>query len=242
MDQLDDILCVIPARGGSKGVFRKNERMLGGKPLVSHSIDHAIRAGLPRANIVLSTDDDAIMDIGKKHGIALRRRPDEISGDFDSTESALIDALDTHATRPNHVMLLQPTSPIRFKSTIPTCLISYLTGQFDSLITTTKFHDFFWRETPAVYRDVNEPIRWKWKASYSPQKRPMRQDLKRDEFLYYDNGNLYITNAEVLRETHCRIGDNPCVYPISELEGMQIDTIADMNAMHAIFSGSVGEL
>lgn len=231
MITLDDVLCVIPARGGSKGIPGKNLRLVGGKPLVAHSIEHAIQSNIPRTNIVVSSDSDTILDIATQYKVVARRRPIEISGDNSPTEAALIDALD-QMPNASHVLLLQPTSPIRFKETITKCLTAYDKGDHDSLLTVTKFYNFFWAENPLRT----------WTPTYFANKRPMRQDLRRQDFRYFDNGNIYITKIDLLIRTMSRIGVNPCVYPISELEGLQIDTPEDLKIIDAILSGKVGDL
>lgn len=234
MNEFDQVLCVIPARGGSKEIPGKNLRPVGGKPLVVHSIEHAINAEIPRDKIIVSSDSDQILELASGHGVVALRRPDDISGDDSSTESALLHALDLHPA--DHVILLQPTSPIRFKNTIKDCLFTYLRsgGHNDSLVTATKFYDFIWRS--------ESRHDWKWHSSYLPRHRPMRQRMLRNDILHFENGNIYITSARVLQETNCRIGSSVCVYPISEIEGLQIDTIEDLKIVDDILSGKVSEL
>lgn len=236
---MDEILCIIPARGESKGIYRKNERLLNNKSLVAYSIEHAILANIPLKNIVVSSDASSILDIARQYNIIAHQRPDEISGGDCSTESAMVDVLDSHYVDAHNIMLLQPTSPIRFQNTISNCIVAYLNGNHDSLLTVTKFHNFFWTEESKTYRSLDDPIRWKWTPSYIPQKRPMRQDLRRQDYRYFENGNLYITHSDILRNTGCRIGENPCIYPISELESIQIDTQEDLRIVNAILSGKV---
>lgn len=229
----EDILCVIPARAGSKGITNKNKRTISGVPLTIYSIRAAIEAGVPHDHVVISTNDDEVANYGKAWGIHVRKRPEELCGDSSSTEDALIDALESHPDKQyiKHVLLLQPTSPVRFKDRIRECILRYLGGDYDSLLTVTKFTNMFWRKVDG-----------KWSPTYSPENRKMKQDHQSDEFLYFDNGNIYITSAEVLRKTHCRIGSNPCVFPISYIEGAQIDSFLDLATVDKIFSGVSGGL
>ena len=75
-------LYIIPARGGSKGIPRKNIKPLGGKPLIAWTIEAALAAGATPENLILSTDDDEIADVGVDWGLDIRyRRPAELGGD-----------------------------------------------------------------------------------------------------------------------------------------------------------------
>ncbi len=242
----EDVLCIIPARGGSKGIPQKNLQELGGVPLVAHSIRHAQEAGIPFHNIVVSSDDKAILDVASGHGVEAHRRPDNISGDLATTEEAMLDVFRSLGGNSNHTILLQPTSPIRFKGRIKECFEAYVGGNYDSLVATTKFYDLFWQEIqkPNYNRtqyveNLPEPD-WEFERRYN--RRAMRQKLRRNNYRYFDNGSIYITNVDVLWKTKNRTGENPCIFPISELEGMQIDTPEDLKIFRAIFDGGINEL
>ena len=140
----ENVLCVIPARAGSKGIPNKNMQKLNGVPLVVFTIRQAIAAGLPIKNITVSSDCEEILSLAESWGVSPRRRPQEISGDKNSTEDALLHALETCGKDVDTVLLLQPTSPIRFRGRIKKCLEEYASGDYDSLLTTTKLYDFFW--------------------------------------------------------------------------------------------------
>jgi CMP-N,N'-diacetyllegionaminic acid synthase len=232
---MNDILCVIPARSGSKGVVGKNMRMLGGKPLVVHSIDQAHAAGIPESNIVVSSDGEDILHVAKELGVVAHKRPDELCTDEASTESALLDALNTF---PNHrtVLLLQPTSPIRFKGRVRECIMKYQSGDYDSLLTVTEMHNIYWSK-----RMDHDQV-WHWCPNEYAINRPRRQELSKVDYLYFDNGNIYLTDAEVLSECNNRIGNRCCVFPISPIEGLQIDTEEEFLIMEVIFNGLCASL
>ena len=227
MMNYDDILCVIPARGGSKGIPRKNLQNLAGIPLFVHSIQHALRAGIPNLNIVVSSDDDEILSVAAKHHVMAHRRPNNISQDLSSTEECLIDAVQVCKTKKT-LICLQPTSPIRFPTLISDCLQAYYDGGYDSLHTATKFYDLFW------FKPYNDG---KWYSSYAPKERLMRQKMPESSLKYFENGNLYIMDIDVLLKDKCRHGKKVCVYPISELEAIQIDTSDDLEKVRMIFKG-----
>ena len=224
----EDVLCVIPARGGSKGILHKNLCLLGSDPLFVHSVKHALCAGISSTQILVSSDDDEILQIAKSHNVIAHKRPDEISQDFSSTEDCLIDACHATGDKYKTVLTLQPTSPIRSQGRVYDALITYRDGDYDSLVSVTKFYNLFWYE-------VQYKGKYRWTNSYDIHNRPMRQSLDRGDFKYFENGNLYISNADMLLKTKCRLGSKVCVYPITELEGMQIDNHEDLRIFQQIF-------
>ena len=86
-------IAIIPARGGSKGIPRKNLQLLGGRALVEHSIEHALWSRSV-GRVVVSTDDDEIAAVSNKCGAEVIRRPADISGDLATSEAALQHAID----------------------------------------------------------------------------------------------------------------------------------------------------
>lgn len=109
-------LIIIPARGGSKGIPRKNIKPLAGKPLIHYSIEVA-REIAPDANIILSTDDEEIRSVAEQTGLTLPyRRPDSLGGDTVGSREVMLDAMDyadSAGIEYNCILLLQPTSPLR---------------------------------------------------------------------------------------------------------------------------------
>jgi len=224
----DNLLCVIPARMGSQGIRKKNLRLLGGIPLVKHSILHALHAGIDPSRICVSSDGGAILDVARECKVVAHKRPDEISGAMSSTEETLLYVLESFPSY-EHVLLLQATSPIRLENSIQEFINFYLQGH-DSALTTTKFYNFLWyTEDGNLY------------STYDPENRPMRQSLTASDYRYFDNGNMYLTSSKTLLETKCRLGGKVGVFPITELEGMQIDTEKDFKTFNAIFSGSMAQ-
>jgi CMP-N-acetylneuraminic acid synthetase len=112
-----EVLALVPARGGSKSMPRKNLREVGGKPMVVHSIDHALRtAGISR--VILTTDDQEIADIGRAAGAEVPfLRPSEfaqdLSSDYEFVHHALTWLRDNERYSPDLIVQLRPTTPIR---------------------------------------------------------------------------------------------------------------------------------
>jgi CMP-N,N'-diacetyllegionaminic acid synthase len=109
------ILAVIPARGGSKRLPRKNVLPLGGKPLIEWTISAAIASGVIHKTVV-SSDDEEILSISRQSGVATRNRPDTLASDTASTVDVVLDVIEAEEEVGNYfdvVVLLQPTSPLR---------------------------------------------------------------------------------------------------------------------------------
>lgn len=124
-------LVVIPARGGSKGIPRKNIRPFLGRPLIHYSIDVARRFA-PDERIVLSTDDAEIAETGRSTGLAVDyMRPASLATDTASSRDAVLDVMDWADARGigyDCVLLLQPTSPLRRMEDVQRCLDRYNEG------------------------------------------------------------------------------------------------------------------
>src|SRR5688572_5488542 len=114
-------LAVVPARGGSKGVLRKNLRLLGGLPLVVHTLRAAL-AARRLDHVVLSTEDDEIAEVGLGAGVTVIRRPPELATDHVQNTDVVRHALQETGATFERLVLLQPTSPLRAGSDIDACL------------------------------------------------------------------------------------------------------------------------
>ena len=212
------ILAIIPARGGSKGIPRKNIKALSGKPLIAWSIEQAL-ASASIDRVVVSTDDNEIAEISRKYGAEVPFiRPDEYATDTASTEVAMIHAVTELANqgyRPDYVMLLQATSPVRRPGAIEAAIQTLIQSQADSLVSATEIHPFIWKNPENA------------KANYDFQNRPRRQDLGEEGRLYEENGSIYLTRTDILLNDRCRLGGKIVIYPMSTIENIDIDTEQD---------------
>lgn len=129
-----ECLYIIPARGGSKGIPRKNIKLLGGKPLIAYTIDAAAEACRINGGgyILLSTDDGEIADVARACGIAVEyMRPAHLGADTTGSREVVLDAMDWATQRGikyDCVVLLQPTSPFRMASDIVAAEAMYAEG------------------------------------------------------------------------------------------------------------------
>lgn len=141
MGDTGDILVVIPARGGSKRLPRKNVLPLAGKPLICWTIEAALEAKL-NARIMVTSDDEEILAIARQYqsqGVIAYKRPDELATDTASTADVLIDAVKAEQAAghdPKTLVLLQPTSPLRNAEDIRAALDVYREGGCEDTVVT----------------------------------------------------------------------------------------------------------
>lgn len=218
------VLAIIPARGGSKGIPRKNVRPLLGKPLLAHTILQAREA--PSVNrVVVSTDDAEIAEVARRYEAEVVPRPAEISGDKASSESALHQVLDhlnqTEGYQPDLVVFLQATSPLRQPGAIQAAIDTLEREQADSLFSACPVHGFVWRSHGGRLTSL----------SYDYHARPRRQDIGED---LIENGSIYVFKPWVLRETDNRLGGKIAVYRMDPLDSFQVDEPGDLELMEQI--------
>lgn len=211
-------IVVIPARGGSKGIPKKNLIRLLGKPLLAWSIESAVAAE-HIDDVYVSSDDEEILEVATSYGAKVIERPAEISNDLASSESVwlhAIDVLNSKAIYPDTLVALQATSPIRSSSDIDSALALFSSGKFDSLLGATASRDvFFWRKK----NDVVEPI------NYNPLFRKRRQDI---EEKFIENGSIYIFKVSAFKETKVRVFGKTGIYEMDKYKSFQIDDSSDI--------------
>jgi len=216
------ILCVVPARGGSKGVPRKNLRVVGGKPLIVWTLERAL-ATRPAMDVVVSTDDEEIAAVARAAGALVPfLRPADLARDTTPTEPvvrhAIAQARQADAA-PDAVMLLQATSPVRLPGTLSRAVAQLQATGVDSLVGVVPQAPFIWTEGTA---DAGPT------AAYDVTARPRRQDLTPATLRYRETGSLYLTRTWVYDELDNRIGGRVGLFVMDELEGIDVDTELDL--------------
>ncbi|MGB2822162.1 MAG: acylneuraminate cytidylyltransferase family protein, partial [Phycisphaerae bacterium] len=146
-----EVLAVIPARGGSKGIPRKNVLRLAGKPLIAHTIEQALGSRIV-TRLVVSTDDEEISQVSLSCGAEVVRRPAQISGDEASSEAALLHVLEhlreTEDYRPDLLVFLQCTSPLTLAEDIDGTVEALRKQEADTALAVAPFHYFLWKTGP----------------------------------------------------------------------------------------------
>ncbi|MCZ7393703.1 MAG: HAD hydrolase family protein [Candidatus Methanoperedens sp.] len=189
---------MIPARGGSKGIPRKNIKTICGKPLIAWSIESARKSKL-LDDFVVSTEDSEIADISRRYGAKVIDRPAELATDEATTVSVIQHIV--NVLNPDIVVVLQPTSPIRDDDLIDMCISKFLEIKPDNLAT-------------GYYCKMRE---------YGTYDNLRRQDIKG---FFYDDGNVYILKRELILEGKWT-GKNMVKIPISHEQNFEIDDEVD---------------
>jgi CMP-N,N'-diacetyllegionaminic acid synthase len=219
-------LCVIPARGGSKGVERKNLRTVGGKPLIVWTIEQAL-AARPAMDVVVSTDDEEIAEVARAAGALVPfLRPSELAQDTTPTEPVVrhaIEAARAADAAPDAVMLLQATSPVRLAGTLTRALTQLAASGVDSLVGVVPQAPFIWAQGTGTAGADAGPT-----AAYDVTARPRRQDLTEQTLRYRETGSLYVTRTWVYDEHDNRLGGRIGLFVMDELEGIDVDTELDL--------------
>ena len=214
------ILVIIPARGGSKGIPRKNIKPLNGKPLIYYTIDCA-RAICADEDICVSTDDSEIISVVEKYGLTVPFvRPAELATDTAGTYEVLLHALDYYENQGKHydvVMLLQNTSPFRTAEHIKAAINLY-TPDIDMVVSV--------KECPAnpyycVFEENEDGYLHVCKGDGNIFR---RQDAP---IVYEYNGAIYIINAEKLKTTHMHKMQKRVKYVMDNKSSFDLDTMWD---------------
>lgn len=219
-------LAIIPARGGSKGIPRKNVKKIADKPLISWSIEHALRSS-QIDRVIVSTDDAEIAAAAVEAGAEVPFvRPAEFANDTATTESVIRQCLDwlqeNESYAPELVVLLQPTSPMRRPGRIDEAVNFLREGNFDSILSVVSFESFLWSKFPQVT------------AHYNYAQRPRRQDLEPSDIRFKENGSIYVTKRLLFDSHNNRLGGNIGLFQMDESEGYEIDTPVDWWMLDAI--------
>jgi CMP-N,N'-diacetyllegionaminic acid synthase len=212
------IVAFIPARGGSKGVPKKNIKDLAGKPLIAWSIEQALKSELID-RVIVSTDCVEIAKVAREYGAEVPFiRPNNLSGDTASTESAMLHCcqyLKAKNELPDLFLLIQCTSPLRSENCFDNAINEFKESDFDSMLTVSLSHRFTWK-------NMGSPV-----ASYDYINRPRRQDIKSDDQEYLETGSFYITKTAKLIESKNRLAGKVGMYKTSEIESFEIDSKVD---------------
>ncbi|MCI0395813.1 MAG: acylneuraminate cytidylyltransferase family protein [Chloroflexi bacterium] len=223
------IWALIPARGGSKGIPRKNIRPLAGKPLLAHTVEQALAASQV-SRVIVSTDDEEIGAVAQHYGAEVVWRPAEISGDTATSESALRHALDALAKsegyEPDLVLFLQCTSPLRRPGDIDQAIQTLVAAGADSLLSVVPSHRFLWRVA-----EEGQPA----SLNYDYRHRPRRQDRPPE---YVENGSIYLFKPWVLRQGNNRLGGKIALYVMDEWSAIDVDSPADWQLCECLLAAN----
>lgn len=228
------VLGVVTARGGSRGIPRKNIRPLCGKPLLEYTAEAALGAK-SLSRVILTTEDAEIAEIGKRCGLETPFiRPVELAGDDTPTLPVLqhaVRTLEDARDRYDAVCLLQPTNPLRRSEHIDRCVEMLVSSGADSVVTMLPVpaeynpHWVYFEDAAGFLRistGETSPI-------------PRRQDLPP---AYHREGSVYVTRRDVLMEQNSLFGTRLAGYLMNPEESVNIDSLEDWERAEILLSGT----
>ena len=229
-----EILSIIPARGGSKGIKRKNIRLLGGIPLVAHTINASLKSKYISRTCV-STEDQEIKDICLKYKAEVIDRPLYLAKDETKTSPVMLDVLKQLKEKENYtpdvVVLLQATCPLRNEKHIDEAFDLFFEDEsYDSIFAAVEVGTThaLWRMSPKTI-DKSQKL----ECLYDYRNRPRRQDTHLHYKTFVETGSIYIVKTEVMLKVKDFIGENPRIY--KDPVFLDIDTEDEFEAAQKYF-------
>lgn len=225
------VLTVIPARGGSKGVARKNIRPICGKPLIAYTIETALAARHLFHRAIVSTDDPEIKAIACEHGAEVPfLRPPELAGDRISTLPVLqhavrfVEAQDD--IKLDWVLLLQPTAPLRMLQDIEASLTLAFQNKYDSVISVVQV----FAEHPILMKRIED-------NQLLPYCIEEKEGTRRQDYqppAYMRNGAIYLTRRDVLMDKNSIWGQVIRPYVMPPERSVSIDSELELKLVELV--------
>ena len=218
------VLGIVPARGGSKGIHRKNLQLLNGKPLIAYTAEAAFGARR-LTRVVLSTDDQQIADVGQSWGLEVPfLRPAELAADDTPTLPVIqhvLARLEAAGDRFDAVCILQPTAPFRRPEFIDGCIQALEDSEADSVVTVLPVpdaHNPHW----VYFKGSDGCLRL---STGEPAPIPRRQDLPP---AFHREGSVYVTRRNVVMDQNSIFGARLIGFPVDPRDSIDINSPEDL--------------
>lgn len=214
------ILAIIPARGGSKGIPRKNLQKVDGKTLLEHSVNHALHSQYIN-KILVSTEDTEIAQEAKRLDIEVLGRLDEFVHDnsiqeVDRLMIWTIKQLEQKGETIDIIVLLYPTAPLRSTSTIDEAIKKVMEDGYDSVLSVYEDTTYLWKKNGETVAPVN----------YDPKTRGPRQKESWNQWA--ENKAVYVMTRDLLMQSGCRLGGKIGCVEMTKMESIDIDKPEDL--------------
>ncbi|MBU6243490.1 MAG: acylneuraminate cytidylyltransferase family protein [Acidobacteria bacterium] len=205
-----ETVALIPLRGGSKSIPKKNIKLIAGRPLAYWTLEAAVGCKYIDA-VYVSTDSAEIADVVTALGLGIKvvMRPEELATDEASTELVMLHFMEQ--VKFNDLVTIQATSPLLTSHELERAIEQFDRMQLDSMLSAVRSKRFFWR-------DDATPI------NYDPRKRPRRQEF---QGTLMENGAFYITKRAILEHGQCRLGGKIGLYEMDPLKAAELDELDD---------------
>ena len=220
-------VALIPARGGSKGLKKKNLYPVNNKPLISWTIESAISSHYLE-QIFVSSDDNSILEIASKEGVNCIERPANLAEDTSSMESVImhsIEEIDKQGIRFKYLILLQPTSPLRDSKDIDSACKKFIQLKADSLISVTNVESSVLK---TLVKDDNGFLRPAFDNKFPSMN---RQQLP---LAYKPNGAIYIINKKLFLNNPTLFQKDTAMYEMKENKSIDVDSINDIHTIEKL--------
>lgn len=221
-------LAIIPARGGSKRLPRKNILDLAGKPLIAWSIEAASKSKY-LDKVIVTSEDSEILDISLNYGVNIIKRPNELASDTATTFDTVLHVIENNPQY-NYIVLLQPTSPLRNSRHIDEAIETLFEKNADAIVSVCEMeHSPLWSNTLPGNASMNDFIR-------NEIKNKRGQDLP----VYYRlNGAIYICSVnKLLEEKTFIIQKDIYAYKMDRQDSVDIDEKIDFIMAAALLENS----
>lgn len=217
----DPVVAIIPARGGSKGISRKNLRKVGGISLVERSILHA-KMSRRIERIVVTSEDAEIQWHAKQAGAEVVERPEALATDDANGDAVIVHALQAIGVSTGLTVFLQPTSPLRPPGIIDRCIIELELRGYDSVFTACEGH-FAWHLFQPF--DASKPIH---AVPFGQTVRLPRQQIPANELPWLENGSVYVSKTDQLIAAYNRLCGLIGIVPMKSEDSIDVDTEHDL--------------
>jgi N-acylneuraminate cytidylyltransferase len=220
-------VALIPARGGSKGLKKKNLHPVNKKPLILWTIESAISAHSLK-KIFVSSDDNSILKIASNEGVNCIIRPTNLAEDSSSMESVImhsIEQIDKQGIKFKYLVLLQPTSPLRDSTDIDEACKKFIQLKADSLISVTNVEN-------SVLKTLVSDNDGFLSAAFDNKFPSMnRQELP---LAYKPNGAIYIIDKKLFLDSQTFFQNNTAMYEMNADKSIDVDSIEDINIIEKL--------
>ncbi|MCB0393841.1 MAG: acylneuraminate cytidylyltransferase family protein [Bdellovibrionales bacterium] len=220
------IAAIIPARGNSKGIPRKNLIDFCGRPLLAWSIEQALQSESVD-HVFVSSDSEEILSVAETYGAKPILRPPELASDTATSESAWLHAVDTIEEgfgKMEYVIGMQPTSPVRESADLDKAVIFTRENGYDSVFSGSEIADF------CIWTGGSELK----SLTYDYLNRKRRQEFG---VQYLENGSFYVFRPQVLREKNNRLGGKIGVFTMPIWKSFEVDDLEGLEFLKVIMKG-----
>jgi len=208
MIKLEEFKVIIPLRGGSKGIPRKNIKLFLGRPLFTWTVNAALGNNL---HVIVSSEDDEICDSVKKFSkkVDILKRPNHLARDESSTEDVINHFVENFKSK--YIILLQATSPFTTSELLLSAINLFIEKNKKPLVSGTKSFDFYWSR-------MGYPI------NYDSLKRPRRQDWDGN---FVENGAIYIFKSSDFLNKFSRCPPPCTLFEMPRIHSIELDNLDD---------------